>query len=47
MAVLKGNWFSQTLNMNTHLTVCMPDYPKEIKATVILPCGLKTLGIAE
>lgn len=41
MAVFKGNWYSQTLNMNTHLTVCMPDYPREIKATVILLHGLK------
>ncbi len=41
MAVLKGNWFSQSLNMNTHVTVCMPDMPRETRATVILLHGLK------
>lgn len=41
MAVLKGNWFSETLKMNTHVTVCMPDVPKETRATVILLHGLK------
>ena len=41
MAVLKGNWYSQTLTMNTHVTVCMPDAPKQTKATVLLLHGLK------
>lgn len=41
MATLKGNWFSEKLNMNTHVTVCMPDLPRETKATVILLHGLK------
>ena len=35
MATLKGNWFSETLKMDTHVTVCMPDLPKQAKATVI------------
>lgn len=41
MATLKGNWFSEKLNMNTHVTVCMPDLPRKAKATVILLHGLK------
>lgn len=41
MATLKGNWFSETLKMDTHVTVCMPDLPKQAKATVILLHGLK------
>ena len=41
MAVLKGTWFSQTLKMNTHVTVCMPDLPRQTKATVLLLHGLK------
>ena len=41
MATLKGNWFSEKLNMNTHVTVCMPDLPRKAKAMVILLHGLK------
>lgn len=42
MATLKGNWFSQTLSMYTHVTVCTPDIPAETKATVVLLHGLKS-----
>lgn len=42
MATLKGNWFSQTLNMHTHITVCTPDDPAKTKATVLLLHGLKS-----
>lgn len=41
MAVLKGNWFSKTLDRNTHVTVCLPNAPTEAKATVLLLHGLK------
>jgi len=41
MAVFKGNWYSQTLQMDTHITVCIPDAPKSPKATVLLLHGLK------
>lgn len=41
MAVLKGNWFSKTLDRNTCVTVCLPNVPQEVKATVLLLHGLK------
>ena len=41
MAVFKGNWYSEVLKMDTHITVCIPDAPKVPKATVMLLHGLK------
>ena len=41
MAYFSGSWRSETLEMSTHVNVCLPDYPAVPKATVILLHGLK------
>jgi len=41
MAYLRGSWRSETLEMSTHVTICLPDYPVKPRATVVLLHGLK------